>query len=92
MVSIPDPDAAAIIPRLRKNLDSDEPPKTFDTRWVESVLGRSRATGRRAAIRDLGERLSARGVRLTPQRVRILDAVRALQHATPDGLAAAVGR
>jgi len=31
-------------------------------------------------------------MRLTPQRVRILDAVRGLEHATPDGLAAAVGR
>jgi Fur family ferric uptake transcriptional regulator len=31
-------------------------------------------------------------MRLTPQRVRILDAVRALDHATPDGLAAAVAR
>lgn len=30
-------------------------------------------------------------MRLTPQRVRILDAVRNLDHATPDGLAAAVG-
>jgi Fur family ferric uptake transcriptional regulator len=43
-------------------------------------------------MRDLGELLKARGMRLTPQRVRILDAVRALDHATPDGLAAAVGR
>jgi Fur family transcriptional regulator, ferric uptake regulator len=43
-------------------------------------------------MRDLGERLRAMGMRLTPQRVRILDAVRGLDHATPDGLAAAVGR
>jgi Fur family ferric uptake transcriptional regulator len=42
-------------------------------------------------MRDLGERLRAMGMRLTPQRVRILDAVRVLEHATPDGLAAAVG-
>lgn len=43
-------------------------------------------------MRDLGERLRARGKRLTPQRVRIIDAVRGLRHATPDGLAAAVAR
>ncbi|MDQ5840637.1 MAG: transcriptional repressor [Chloroflexota bacterium] len=43
-------------------------------------------------MRDLGESLRARGMRLTPQRERIIEAVRALGHATPDGLAAAVGR
>ena len=42
-------------------------------------------------MRDLGESLRARGMRLTPQRERIIDAVRSLGHATPDGLAAAVG-
>ena len=31
-------------------------------------------------------------MRLTPQRARILDAIRTLKHATPDGLAAAIGR
>jgi Fur family transcriptional regulator, ferric uptake regulator len=41
---------------------------------------------------DLGESLRARGMRLTPQRQRILDAIRELGHATPDGLAVAVGR
>jgi Fur family ferric uptake transcriptional regulator len=41
---------------------------------------------------DLGERLRARGMRLTRQRERIIDAVRALGHATPDGLATAVAR
>ena len=41
---------------------------------------------------DLGESLRARGMRLTPQRSRIIAAVRALGHATPDGLAAAVGQ
>ena len=41
---------------------------------------------------DLGESLRARGMRLTPQRARIIDAVRALGHATPDLLAAAVGQ
>src|SRR5665811_933889 len=40
---------------------------------------------------DLGKSLRARGMRLTPQRSRIVDAVRALGHATPDLLAAAVG-
>ena len=46
---------------------------------------------RLACMRDLGESLRARGKRLTPQRERIIAAVRALGHATPDGLAAAVG-
>ena len=41
---------------------------------------------------DLGKSLRARGMRLTPQRSRIIDAVRALGHATPDLLAAAVGQ
>lgn len=45
---------------------------------------------RLAAMSDLGESLRARGMRLTPQRSRIIAAVRALGHATPDGLAAAV--
>jgi Fur family transcriptional regulator, ferric uptake regulator len=31
-------------------------------------------------------------MRLTPQRERIIEAIRVLGHATPDGLAAAVGR
>jgi Fur family ferric uptake transcriptional regulator len=40
---------------------------------------------------DLGESLRAKGMRLTPQRERIIAAFRALGHATPDGLAAVVG-
>lgn len=36
--------------------------------------------------------LKARGMRLTRQRERVIDAVRRLGHATPDGLAAAVAR
>jgi Fur family ferric uptake transcriptional regulator len=43
-------------------------------------------------MRDLGDRLRAKGMRLTRQRERIIDAVRALGHATPDGLAAAVAQ
>jgi Fur family transcriptional regulator, ferric uptake regulator len=43
-------------------------------------------------MRDLGERLRARGMRLTRQRERVIDAVRDLGHATPDGIAAAVAR
>jgi len=31
-------------------------------------------------------------MRLTPQRARVIEAIRVLGHATPDGLAAAVGR
>ena len=41
-------------------------------------------------MRDLGKSLRARGMRLTPQRQRIIQAVSALGHATPDGLAVAV--
>jgi len=33
---------------------------------------------------DLAERLHARGLRVTPQRERVLDAVRAMGHATPE--------
>jgi Fur family ferric uptake transcriptional regulator len=43
-------------------------------------------------MEDLGVRLRARGMRLTRQRERITDAVQALGHATPDGLAAAIAR
>lgn len=43
-------------------------------------------------MEDLGASLRARGMRLTPQRERIIDAIQVLGHATPDGLAAAVGR
>ncbi|MBC7560905.1 MAG: transcriptional repressor [Dermatophilaceae bacterium] len=43
-------------------------------------------------MKDLGESLRARGMRLTPQRERIIDAIQVLGHATPDGLAVAVGR
>ena len=56
------------------------------------ATGSAASTGRLACMRDLGERLRARGMRLTRQRERIIDAVRALGHATPDGLAAAVAR
>lgn len=35
---------------------------------------------------DLAERLHARGLRVTPQRQRVLDAVRTLGHATPEQL------
>jgi len=41
---------------------------------------------------DLGGSLRARGMRLTRQRERVIDAVRVLGHATPDGLAAAVAQ
>ena len=41
---------------------------------------------------DLGERLRARGKRLTSQRERVLAAVGHLGHATPDEVAGAVSR
>ncbi|MGZ4744898.1 MAG: Fur family transcriptional regulator [Oryzihumus sp.] len=40
---------------------------------------------------DVGESLRAKGMRMTPQRERILDAVRRLGHATPDAIVEAVG-
>jgi Fur family transcriptional regulator, ferric uptake regulator len=39
---------------------------------------------------ELAERLHARGLRVTPQRERVLDAVRSMGHATPEQIAAAV--
>ena len=39
---------------------------------------------------DLGAALRARGMRLTPQRRRIVDALTSLEHGTPDAVAATV--
>ncbi len=39
---------------------------------------------------DLGAALRARGMRLTPQRRRIVDALAGLEHGTPDAVAARV--
>lgn len=39
---------------------------------------------------DLGTRLHARGLRVTPQREQVLTAVRTLRHATPEQICAAV--
>ncbi len=39
---------------------------------------------------DLGERLRAKGMRLTPQRQRVLDAVARLGHASPESIVEAV--
>src|SRR3954467_14228359 len=44
--------------------------------------------GADAAIQPLAERLRARGLRLTPQRTQVLDAVMALEHATPEAIGA----
>lgn len=41
-------------------------------------------------VQDIADSLRARGMRMTPQRRRILDAVRRLGHSTPDGIAAAL--
>jgi len=41
-------------------------------------------------VHDLGEQLRARGRRMTPQRQRVLDAVAALGHATPEDVGARV--
>lgn len=40
---------------------------------------------------DIAEQLRAQGRRMTPQRQRVLDAVSALAHATPDEVVTAVG-
>src|SRR6185312_6800604 len=39
---------------------------------------------------DLAERLHARGLRVTPQRERVLEAVRGMGHATPEQISDAV--
>jgi Fur family transcriptional regulator, ferric uptake regulator len=39
---------------------------------------------------NLAQRLHQRGLRMTPQRQQVLDAVRALEHATPEQIRAAV--
>ncbi|MDQ6897843.1 MAG: transcriptional repressor, partial [Actinomycetota bacterium] len=41
-------------------------------------------------VGDLGETLRAHGMRLTPQRRRIADALSGLEHGTPDAIAARV--
>jgi Fur family ferric uptake transcriptional regulator len=41
-------------------------------------------------VSDLGAALRARGMRLTPQRRRIVDALTSLEHGTPDAVAAKV--
>jgi Fur family transcriptional regulator, ferric uptake regulator len=41
-------------------------------------------------VSDLGAALRARGMRLTPQRRRIVEALSALEHGTPDAVAARV--
>ena len=43
--------------------------------------------GSDAAVAPLAERLRARGLRLTPQRERVLAAVSSLEHATPEAIA-----
>lgn len=42
-------------------------------------------------MHDVGERLRASGRRMTSQRQRVLDAVEALAHATPEDVVSAVG-
>jgi Fur family transcriptional regulator, ferric uptake regulator len=41
-------------------------------------------------VSDLGAVLRARGMRLTPQRLRIVEALSVLEHGTPDAVAAQV--
>ena len=43
-------------------------------------------------MQDIGASLRARGMRMTPQRRRVIEAVEELGHATPDALAATVAR
>ena len=44
--------------------------------------------GAAAAAQPLAERLRARGLRMTAQRTQVLDAVMALEHATPEAIVA----
>lgn len=59
-----------------------------DGRCLDSGVVASRAEGRTAP--DWRVELRARGLRLTPQRELVLDAVRSLGHATPDQVLAQV--
>lgn len=43
-------------------------------------------------VGDVAEAIRARGMRMTPQRERVLTAVGALGHATPDAVAAAIDK
>ena len=43
-------------------------------------------------MQDIGEQLRAQGMRMTMQRQRVLDAVAALGHATPEDVVAQVAR
>jgi Fur family transcriptional regulator, ferric uptake regulator len=54
--------------------------------------GRSLTSAYIGGVSDLGERLRARGKRLTSQRERVLGAVGALGHGTPDEIVDAVAR
>lgn len=49
-----------------------------------AVMGEQRTEPRSAGTGDLAARLRERGLRVTPQRAQVLDAVRALGHATPE--------
>ena len=57
---------------------------------AEPRLRAAEAGGLRRAVSDLGAALRARGMRLTPQRRRIVDALTSLEHGTPDAVAAKV--
>jgi Fur family ferric uptake transcriptional regulator len=49
-----------------------------------AVMGEQRTAPRPATTGDLAARLRERGLRVTPQRTQVLDAVRTLGHATPE--------
>lgn len=84
--SISDPTPCSLTPTLYGGC--------LDARWTLRRETRHAPPGRAAAyigrVSDLGERLRARGKRLTSQRERVLDAVGRLGHATPDEIVDAV--
>ena len=55
-----------------------------------AVMGEQRTEPHPPAADDLAARLRERGLRVTPQRAQVLDAVRALGHATPERICESV--
>ena len=54
------------------------------------VMGEQRTDSHPAPTGDLAARLRERGLRVTPQRAQVLDAVRTLGHATPEQICESV--
>src|SRR5579875_3289182 len=57
---------------------------------MEAMVAHVHEPARSGGVPDLADRLRSRGLRMTPQREQVLEAVRSLQHATPEQVAEAV--